>query len=217
MNSKPLLNILIRTSNRPNYFARLLDNLEGQFYKNIKLIISADTPESADYAWQLSHKRFNTTIHTSIRLERSENQTFPWNLYLNDLMSLVSDGWILFMDDDDGYAHQMALKLIADNIPDPESMLVWQMRFPDGRLVPSPKHIGLLPFSRKQIGMPCFAFHSKHKTKFRFDGMRAGDFRFAMQMLQHLKVDWLELPLVQLDNYGNAGKNVDLKVKNKLV
>lgn len=200
-----LLNILIRTSNRPNYFKRLIKNIEAQTYKNVNLLISVDTIESVNYV--------NASGNVPVVVERltpNEKQTFPWNLYLNSLLDQVKEGWILIIDDDDQYAHQLILQIIADSLPDENSMLVWKMRFPDGRLVPDAHHFNKTPFVRKQIAMPCFAFHSKHKNRVRFDGNRAGDFRMVEQLQQFLKVEWLNITGVALDNFGNVGKAVDL-------
>lgn len=204
--TRPLLNILIRTSNRPNYFHRLIHNIENQSYKNYRLIISADTPETKRYVERAGYN------HTPvIRLSRNKNQTFPWNLYLNTLMDQVTEGWIMFMDDDDLYADNTAFELITAFLGDENSMLVWRLCFPDGRHVPALDYMGKTPFTRKQIAMPCFAFHSKWKNRVRFDGQRAGDFRMANQLQQFLKVIWLDHALVMLDNFGNVGRTVDLK------
>jgi len=205
MHCNPLLNILIRTSNRPNYFRRLIRNIDGQTYKKFRPIISADSTTTMNYIHKAGYE-FVEVKH----LQRSEKYSFPWNLYLNDLMARVTEGWILFMDDDDQYAHQVIFKIIADSLPDEDSMLVWKMRFPDGRLVPDAQHFGKTPFIRKQIGMPCFAFHSKHKDKVRFDGQRAGDIRFVQQLQEFLTVEWLSITGVHLDNFGNVGRPVDL-------
>ena len=210
--TKPLLNILIRTSNRPNYFSRLSENLILQSNQYFDCLVSVDTPESVQYVLEegLSY------IIMPYKYKPSKNLTFPWNLYLNILMDHIAEGWILFMDDDDIYSSSDSLQIIAENLPDENSMLVWQMRFPDGRLVPFHDYIGKLPFTRRQIGMPCFAFHSKWKNRVRFDGQRAGDYRITNQLQKFLKVKWLEMPLVQLGNFGNAGRTLDLKTKSNL-
>ena len=202
----PLLNILIRTSNRPNYFNRLIHNIESQSYKNYRLIISADTPETKKY---VERAGYNPT--PVVRLSKNKTQTFPWNLYLNILMDQVTKGWIMFMDDDDIYADNSAFDLIATFLGNESSMLVWRLLFPDGRYVPGIDFMGKTPFTRKQIAMPCFAFHSKWKRRVRFDGQRAADFRMANQLQQFLKVNWLDHALVMLDNFGNVGRPVDLK------
>ena len=204
----PLLNILIRTSNRPNYFRRLMENIKSQHYKNYRLIISADSVETTKYVAKYADKK--TLIVPVQKLYHTPEQTFPWNLYLNDLMARVKEGWIMFMDDDDQYTNEFTFDRIASHLPDKNSMLVWQLRFPDGRYVPAPEYLGKTPFTRKQIAMPCFAFHSKWKNRVRFDGQRAGDFRIANKLQEFLKVEWAYIDLVQLDNFGNVGKDVDL-------
>lgn len=204
---KPTLNILIRTSNRPNYFNRLVRNIQAQTYKNVRLLISADTAQTVAYVRKEGFEPVKVK-----HLQRSASQTFPWNLYLNHLLDAVIGGWIIFIDDDDMYADPLSLETIVRNLPDKNSMLVWQMRFPDGRLVPNHEHMGTTPFVRKQIAMPCFAFHSKWRKHVRFDGQRAGDFRVSNDLLKYVNVKWLEAPLVQLDNFGNVGKPIDLKI-----
>jgi glycosyltransferase involved in cell wall biosynthesis len=205
-NNIPLLNILIRTSNRPVYFNRLVENIRQQTYTNYRLLVSADSDETEAYV-----REAGITPVRVERLERKYKQTFPWNLYLNLLMDEVEDGWIMFMDDDDQYSDKTAFQLISAYLENENKILVWRMQFPDGRNVPSKEFWGIRPFTRRQIGMPCFAFHSKWKKYVRFDGNRAGDYRMANQLQQFLEVEWLNFPLVKLDNFGNAGKRNDLK------
>lgn len=205
MNS-PLLNILIRTGGRPLYFKRLMDNIRSQSYKNYRLIVSADSEEADKYV-----KAEGITPVMVLPMQKSEQYSFPWNLYLNRLMEEVENGWVMFMDDDDQYADSSTFQLISANLPDEKSMLVWRLQFPDGRYVPAIEYLGKTPFTRKQIAMPCFAFHSKWINRVKFDGNRAGDFRFANQLQEFLNVEWLNLPLIKLDNFGNAGNRKDLK------
>jgi glycosyltransferase involved in cell wall biosynthesis len=200
------LNILIRTSHRPNYFKRLIATIERQTYRNINLVVSADSDETALYVEKAGYKPVIVD-----RLERSEKLTFPWNLYLNKLMASVDDGWIVFVDDDDMLAGETVVEQLMEKLADPDSMMVFRMRFPDGRVVPGDDYWGKVPFTRKQIAMPCFAFNSKWKSCARFDGQRAGDFRFINGLADFIGIEWLDLVVVQLDNFGNVGKRIDLK------
>ena len=77
--------------------------------------------------------------------------------------------------------------------------------------MPGDDYWGKLPFVRKQISMPCFAFHSKWKDNVLFDAQRAGDFRFVNQLIEYVEIEWLNIPVVQLSNYGNLGRPVDLQ------
>nr|NQU90509.1 glycosyltransferase family 2 protein [Bacteroidota bacterium] len=209
MRYKPLINILIRTSNRPNYFNRLIGTIKRQTYKNVKLHISADTVQTIYYVNDAGYSAVCIDPYT-----KSSKLTFPWNLYLNDLLGQVKKGWILIIDDDDMLAHNRVLENLAVNLTDQNSMIVFKMRFPDGRIIPDDDNWGRIPFKRKQIAMPCFAFHSKWKNTVRFDGQRAGDFRFINGLLDYIGVEWFDEVVVQLDNYGNVGKRIDLKDKN---
>lgn len=200
------LNILIRTSGRPAYFERLIKNIRRQSYTNYRLIVSADNEETSKYVQEAGIAPVIVE-----RMEKSEHYSFPWNLYLNTLMEQVDGGWVMFMDDDDLYAHDFVFEIIARSLPSTSGMLVWQMMFPDGRQVPDHLFMHKTPFTRKQIGMPCFAFYSCWIEFAKFDGQRAGDYRFAYNLQQFLKVSWLEVPLVMLDNFGNAGNRMDLK------
>jgi glycosyltransferase involved in cell wall biosynthesis len=200
-----LLNILIRTSDRPNYFNRLIKTIRSQKYQNYRLIISADSSSTESYV-----KAAGCRFIPVKKLHRSKQFTFPWNLYLNTLMGQVKEGWIMFIDDDDMYAHSYVLNMIAESLPAEDRMLVWKMRFPDGRTVPGNSHWGKTPFTRAQISMQCFAFHSKWKDHVRFDGQRAGDFRFTNRLLSYVHPEWLDIVAVRLSNFGNVGKPVDL-------
>jgi len=45
----PLINILVRTSNRPNFFAKCYQSIREQTYKNIRLIVSYDDEFTKEY------------------------------------------------------------------------------------------------------------------------------------------------------------------------
>lgn len=201
-----LINILIRTSDRPKYFNRLLKTIHGQTCKNYRLIISVDSPATESYVKASGYNPVPVK-----KLHKSKQFTFPWNLYLNTLMSKVKEGWIIFIDDDDIFAHQYVLEMIAGSLPVKNNMLVWKMRFPDGRTLPDSDFWRKTPFTRTQISMQCFAFHSKWKDKLQFDGQRAGDYRFINRLLEYINPEWLDIVAVQLSNFGNAGKPVDLE------
>jgi glycosyltransferase involved in cell wall biosynthesis len=202
---EPFLNILIRTSERPNYFNRLIKTIQLQRYQNYRLIISVDSSFMESYVKAAGYRFIPVK-----KMHRSKQSTFPWNLYLNTLMDHVEEGWIMFIDDDDMYAHPYVFNMIADSLPDQNRMLIWKMRFSDGRTVPGNSYWGKTPFTRTQISMQCFAFHSKWKDHVRFDGQRAGDFRFTNRLLSYIHPEWLDIIAVRLSNFGNAGKANDI-------
>jgi len=53
LHSNPKINILTRTSGRPNCFKRCVDSIKSQTYKNINHIVGADDDASYEYASKL--------------------------------------------------------------------------------------------------------------------------------------------------------------------
>ncbi|WNH09630.1 hypothetical protein [Thalassobellus suaedae] len=140
----------------------------------------------------------------------------PHNLYCNELLNEVNEvneGWIMFLDDDDMLAHKNVLIEIAHQIKklNEDTLLIWQMRFPDGRTLPS---LGLL--RKKQIklhhiGSPCFMFHSKYKTHVTWDSWKCADYRFVKQLseeIPHMKC--IGKTYVLLNNMGDSGNRNDI-------
>jgi len=208
---EPLINILIRTCGRPNSFARCMDSIMEQTYTNYKVHVSVD--DQYDDLYVEDYGIIPTIVYPGRKGSTPSGEKIcHWNLYLNKLMDQVHDGWIFILDDDDYLSHNKALQVIADNIMlyDAETMHVWQMTWPNGRIIPEPEFIGVVPFVRKHIGMPCFTFHFKYKYN-RFDDLRAGDFRFINKLSTHVKhINFIETILINIGNTGLVGQKKDI-------
>lgn len=206
--TKPLINILIRTSNRPNYFSRCLGSVLNQTYNNYRIFISADDEKTKQY---VSMSGFQPVMVK--KMKRDEKNTAPWNLYLNDLIAQVDDGWIIILDDDDYLAHNKVLERISVHLTNICVMHVWQMQWPTGRKIPEDGYMKT-PFVRKHIGMPCFTFHSYFSEFVKFDAMRAGDFRFICTVAAILdnRVHFIDEVIIKIGNTGLVGAINDLKV-----
>jgi len=206
----PLINILIRTSNRPNYFKKCIFSVKNQTYKNFNIIVSVDDKYTDLYVED------EGIIPVIVNLNpKDEINICPWNLHLNSLISEVESGWILILDDDDCFRDNNVLKNIAKNIErfDKNTLHVWQMQWPTGRIIPERVYIGVTPFVRKHIGMPCFTFHSKFKNKITFDAMRAADFRVVNKLAAIVsKVNWINKTFINIGNTGLIGAAKDLKL-----
>jgi glycosyltransferase involved in cell wall biosynthesis len=179
---KPLINILTRTSNRPNAFYLNKSTIRSQTYKNIRHIVSVDDESTEEYVKLYPDTDYifvnrEKLIEDDISTNPNTGKYSPHNLYFNPLMREVKDGWVMLLDDDDRFANGKALETIVNSIPDEDTMVIWQMRFPNGAALPpisvmdEPPILGL-------IGSPCVLFHSKYIGDTQWDGWKCGDFRF---------------------------------------
>jgi hypothetical protein len=168
------LNILIRTSNRPEYFKQAIESILNQNYKNYKIYVSYDKKESLEYL-----KNYNNI--NIIEMNINNPNKYKFNLYNNYLMDKVEDGYILFLDDDDIYIHNNVFKIINDNLTSNDDFLIWKFMRPDKLIYPK-NNIKL-----GTIDTTSFCFHSNNKSLARWDDKQCGDYRFVNLLLSKKK------------------------------
>lgn len=215
---KTKINVLTRTSNRPNGFNICANSVKNQTYENINHIVSYDDDKDLSYINDFDVTKIKIDRELTIKNDTSVNPNNPsfWfsphNLYCNELLDNVEDGWIMFLDDDDMLLDDSVIEEIVSNIKDEDTMLLWQMRYPDGRLLPNDGSFKSETIHLGGIGSPCFLFHSKWKDKSRWDAYKCGDFRFLQKLYGEIpNKKWIKKPLIQLNNSGGHGKKIDLK------
>lgn len=193
------VNILTRTSGRPNYFKENVESIKAQTYPNIKHIVCADDDESYEYASKLCD-------HV-IQVERPEKRTeygwmhSPYNPYCNKLMDEVEDGWIMFLDDDDILADRDAVRNMVRQIESEDDMLIWRVKMPWG-IIPSRSfgHGVMLA----DIASNAFLFHSKHVWAAQWDEVKESDYRVAQKLSRLLNVKWIDKVLCRVNNRPEA-------------
>lgn len=179
---KPLINILTRTSNRPNAFELNKMTVRSQTYKNVRHIVSVDDELTEAYVKPYSDVDYvvinrDEIINNDKSVNPNTGKYSPHNLYFNEMMKEVKEGWIMILDDDDRFSNGKALEKIVNSIPDEDTMVIWQMRFPNGAALP-PTNVINEPPTLGRIGSPCILFHSKYLGDTQWDGWKCGDFRF---------------------------------------
>ena len=92
----PLINIMIRTSNRPISFKRLLGTIKDQTCSNYKLVISVDNDKTAEY---VKENGFIDYLY----MDKNNESMKTANLYFNYLIASVEEGFVWGVDDDDFY------------------------------------------------------------------------------------------------------------------
>ena len=213
------INILTRTSNRPNGFKICADSIKKQDYLNITHIVAYDNDNDLEYINK------NDDI-IKIKVDREElikNDTSnppsnhnlfwfsPHNLYCNTLLDNVQDGWILFLDDDDMLIDNNVISEIVSLIEDEDTIMIWQMMYPNGKCLPNNHAFTIKTPMLGNIGSPCFLFHSKWKDHYRWDAYKCGDFIFIDKLYKTIpKNKWINKPFIRLNNMGGLGKRIDI-------
>ena len=177
---EPLINILIRTSNREQLFKRCLDSILNQSYKNIRIIVSIDNP-SCNYVPQW--------IDT-IEVEKQPGE-YAYDLYLNELKKEVDDGYFICVDDDDFLA------------PDCLS----QLRLFRPAILCQLNHMGnILPTSAEvlpgRVGMPCLILHHSLKDIADIPGEDHNDYHWIRAVSEKVKLDFQPVVVVVSDRKG---------------
>jgi len=212
MMSQPLINILTRTSNRPNFFKRNVESIKSQTYKNIRHIVSCDDESDLNYINQYD----NITVvkidkEKLIAEDNSPNprtgKYSPHNLYFNEMLKIVDSGWVIILDDDDVFSSEKSVEKIVNNLDGEDSMVIWQMNFIGGINLPPLDLIYQQPVLGK-IGSPCFTFNINQLGDIKWDGWKCGDFRFITHIYNKVgKKIIIPEVLVDINNIGSGNKN----------
>lgn len=217
VSTPPLINIITRTSARPNYFENNYDSIKAQTYSNIKHWVIYDEDKTyTDYL------RF----YNDIELVKVDKQTiqeqkdiknpntglrFFYNLYFNEVIKQIRDGWILILDDDDSLAHENVIKRLVNLIKYNTDMLIFQMKYLNGRLLPSDVHFYKKPMLGA-IGSPCVLVHHKIAKMHKWDGWKCADYRYIDKCWKNSsRKIWIKEPMISIGSMnGNLGKKNDM-------
>lgn len=187
--SRPLLNILTRTSERPNRFKRCRESIDAQVWGGtVRHIVSIDKP--CDY---IQCADVVVPVHTgakgpAIPREHIDYRDAPYNLYINDMLKAVKGGWVVVLDDDDELFGTDSLSAVEPYLEDEGNLIVTKFLLKD-RVMPS--------YHGKQLVMndvPCTSiiYHSRHKMHGEWHGKYAGDYFAAANLAKKLNIVWVD-------------------------
>lgn len=201
-----MLNILIRTSERPNSFKRLINSIEQQSEGlDLKLWVSVDN--DAKYPYEILYE---TALNWSIIQVEKSTIPFGYNLYLNTLLDNVSQGWVYIVDDDD-YVLPYQLQRLYYSLTKEDYLYLFRILLNGTHDVPNRGNFDRDTLIRGQISMSGFAFHSKHKDLSRFQARISSDFWYAVELKHKLKRwKWLQIRVVATGNMGLKGNMNDI-------
>lgn len=192
--ASPLINILIRTSYRPEQFARCMESIRNQTYRNIRIVVGFDDMSALQYipkemdAWNVSDEK---------------NSPYFYDLYCNTLKMKVAVGWFFFLDDDDILFSPTVLQELSEHLAGPHEAIICQF-LRNGVPKPADNHIRKQVIREGKIGLPCMVLHSKHKELSGLDGHKAGDYRYIKEVTDQVNTKFIALPLVSAGARGHG-------------
>lgn len=198
-----LINILIRTSYRPAQFARCLESITAQTYRNYRIIVGFDNAKALEYIPNEIERHF---------VYADNSLPYYYDCYCNDLKLQVNKGWFFFLDDDDVLTRPTILEELADQLKQPGAIICQFLR----NDVPKPAN----NYIRKQviwegkIGLPCLVLHSKYKALSGLDGQKAGDYRYIKDVTSQVPTKFIALPLVSAGVRGHGQMEPNAKISN---
>jgi len=202
------LHVLMRTSNRPEYFKTAIESILQQTYPNYDVTICYDKKESLSYLEPYKNHEKIQYFH----LEETCEDKYKFNLYCNQLMKKIDDGYILFLDDDDIYLGNRCFEIINQHIGN-NDMIIWKFLRPDKLVYPSNEH----NLSLGEIDTSMVCFHHSLQEKSSWGSKQYGDYSFYKQLFEDntIKKQFINFVLTttqfnnKIGNYGN-NENIEL-------
>ena len=197
-----IINILTRTSNRPNYFDINYNSVKSQILPEniiVNHIVSYDDEPTFKYL-----EKYKDIIKVAVDKEhKTATRTFPVNIYFNELHKYVKDGFIMYLDDDDSFYDNNSLAQLIPYL-DETKIVFWQVQFPD-KIIPADYIID----SKKVIIHNCpsnsFIYHYSLLNKYgiQWPPKRGGDYKFIHSLFKaHKNGNWLKLVLTKVPQSG---------------
>jgi hypothetical protein len=211
------INIITRTSNRPNYFKKNYESIKKQKYSNYTHWVISDDPKNNEYLEKYTDiEVFNIDKNSHekmVSLDIANPNRFmkaPYNLYFNQLFPNLH-GWIIILDDDDTFAHNNVLHDINQQITSYSDMILFKMQYANGNILPNQYNL----YKRPQlgaIGSCCVVIHSSIAQQIKWDGWKCADYRYILKAWTlSINKKWINKVFVKIgSNSGNLGQKNDI-------
>lgn len=209
----PICNILIRTNNRPIYFHDCMKSIDLQTYPNINVFLAVDSDHTK---YHVPYKCYPVRVKTE-EVPKPDNWSegygvkFPWNLYLNKLLSKVKSGLVMYLDDDDKFLSPYAVEKIMKEYKSGADFILWRVQY-KARLIPNDMNFGKAPVCRDISGI---GFAHDSKANVIWEGYKLGDFRIARDLWKtSKKIRHINETLTGMQDGAGFGQRQDKKIEN---
>jgi hypothetical protein len=214
--NNPTINILTRTSNRPNGFEVTYNSVHNQTYKNIKHIVSYDSDDDLSYLDKYDNIELveidkYQLINDDNSISPNTGKYSPHNLYFNEMIKHVNDGWVIYLDDDDKFIDNLVIDKIVNTINDndDDTLIVWQFKLGNDLILPKDISKDIPPVICG-IGGGAIAFNCKYSNDAVWDSWKCSDFRVIDKLYHKIpNVKFIKEVLV-LAPIPGSGDRIDI-------
>jgi lipopolysaccharide biosynthesis glycosyltransferase len=139
------------------------------------------------------------------------NTPYPMNEYMNSLYSMITEGWVVFLDDDNLFQDPFSLTELLAHVQSEDEVVVFRSQL--GRLTPADVNFGKR-IERGDFDSSNMMFHSKHLSNAKWPGLRCADFRVGKTLSSILPVRWVNLTVMKSNplrsSIGGLGARNDI-------
>lgn len=201
------INILIRTTFRPEYFKKCINSIFKQSYRNYNIICCYDDNLCLNYL-----EKYEDRI-SYFYIGNNSKKKYKYNLYCNELLKKVEKGYIIFLDDDDMFTSEYALEKINEKLLNENDIVFWKFKCSDKIIYP--ENINNIKVG--YVANSSYCFHYKFKDSSKWEALQIGDFKFLDKMLKknnfnRIFIDEILSGTIWFSNkkskYGNEGKKI---------
>lgn len=201
------MNIIIRTSNRPNYFKNCVNSIR-KHCPNATLHITIDNNDDRKYVVE-NTLDFDIKIYEINRIDvlkkcsgiKLKRDLLLHNYYFN-IVKPHLNGWCLFLDDDD----ELLLNPSVDEGINIKTIFLY--RADVGWVVPEDNYFRKKPTICHISGL-CIVFHSTQMVEWK--PIRCGDYEFISEMYNKTKhVVWVDKIISKVQTSQNGGNKNDI-------
>lgn len=206
---RPLVNILTRTSGRPDQFRRCRESiLKQKFNGDVRHIVCIDGP--CEYAEGDVIVPGRGLIAPEVPPKHRRYRPAPYNLFINDALEAVEGGWVYVLDDDDEFLTKDALARLEPHMNDRDNLVVCRFLMSKS-VIPASWGEKLV---MNDVPGSSILYHSDHKADGHWHGQYCGDFFAANNLVKKgLKLVWVNEVVAGTQVGPSEGKTPTHKYK----